>query len=126
MDKIFGRPFQPKKIIDNPSDESLRAWALEHGGIITEFGNLSVVTKVRHRMAKLTEVIMGDPEPDDMELINNVLDYLKDKETRSICQNQVQILNLPEATPLKTSATCLSANLITVYFRIGLNGLRTV
>jgi phosphoenolpyruvate carboxykinase (ATP) len=80
MKKIFGRPFQPKKIVDNPSDESLRAWALEHGGVITEFGNLSVVTSVRHRMARLTEVIMGAPDPDDLELIDSVLGYLKDKE----------------------------------------------
>ncbi len=80
MNKIFGKTFQPKKIIDNPSDESLREWALQHGGGITEFGNLSVITRVRHRMAKLTEVIMGDPDPDDLELIGNVLDYLKGKE----------------------------------------------
>jgi len=80
MDKIFGKPFQPRKIIDNPSDESLRAWALQHGGVITEFGNLSVITRVRHRMAKLTEVIMGEPEPDDLELIDKVMDYLKNKE----------------------------------------------
>jgi phosphoenolpyruvate carboxykinase (ATP) len=80
MEKIFGKPFQPRKIIDNPSDESLREWALQHGGVITEFGNLSVVTQVRNRMAKLTEVIMGDPEPEDLELIDNVLDYCKGKE----------------------------------------------
>jgi phosphoenolpyruvate carboxykinase (ATP) len=80
MEKIFGKPFQPRKIIDNPSDESLREWALQHGGVITEFGNLSVVTQVRNRMAKLTEVIMGDPEPEDLELIDNVLDYCKSKE----------------------------------------------
>ncbi len=80
MDKIFGKTFQPKKIIDNPSDESLREWASQHGGVITEFGNLSVTTKVRNRMAKLTEVIMGDPDPEDLELIRKVLEYLKDKE----------------------------------------------
>ncbi|HEY78714.1 MAG TPA: phosphoenolpyruvate carboxykinase [Dehalococcoidia bacterium] len=80
MEKIFGKPFQPRKIIDNPSDESLREWALQHGGVITEFGNLSVVTQVRNRMAKLTEVIMGDPDPEDLELIDNVLDYCKSKE----------------------------------------------
>jgi phosphoenolpyruvate carboxykinase (ATP) len=80
MEKIFGKPFQPRKIIDNPTDESLREWALQHGGVITEFGNLSVVTQVRNRMAKLTEVIMGDPEPEDLELIDNVLDYCKSKE----------------------------------------------
>lgn len=80
MDKIFGKPFQPKSIIDNPSDDNLRGWALEHGGVITEFGNLSVITRVRNRMAKLTEVIMGEPSPDDLGLIYKVLDYLKDKE----------------------------------------------
>ena len=80
MDKIFGKPFQPKKIIDNPSDESLREWALQHGGGITEFGNLSVVTRVRNRIAKLTEVRMDEPEPGDIELVQKVLDYLKGKE----------------------------------------------
>ncbi|MFC1980285.1 phosphoenolpyruvate carboxykinase, partial [Chloroflexota bacterium] len=60
--------------------DSLREWAVEHGGVITEFGNLSVTTRTRNRMAKLTEVIMGDPEPEDLELICKVLDYLKDKE----------------------------------------------
>ncbi len=80
MNKIFGKTFQPKKIIDNPSDETLREWALQHGGVITEFGNLSVTTRVRNRMAKLTEVIMDKPEPDDLELISKVLDYLKSKE----------------------------------------------
>jgi len=80
MNKIFGKPFQPKKIIDNPSDESLREWALQHGGIITEFGNLSVTTKVRNRIAKLTEVIMDEPDSEDLELIHRVLDYLKTKE----------------------------------------------
>lgn len=80
MDRIFGKPFQPKKIIDNPSDESLRQWALQHGGVITEFGNLSVTTRVRNRMAKLTEVIMDEPEPEDLQLIYEVLDYLKSQE----------------------------------------------
>ena len=79
MNEIFGKTFQPKKIIDNPSDESLREWALQHGGIVTEFGNLSVVTKQRNRMAKFTEVIM-EPDSDALELIDKVLDYLKGKE----------------------------------------------
>jgi hypothetical protein len=90
MDHIFGEAFEPKGIIDNPSDEKLREWALENGRIITEFGNLSVTTRVRNRMAKLTEVIMGDPEPEDMHLIHEVLDYLKGKEVimldRVMCQ----------------------------------------
>ncbi len=49
MEKIFGQEFQPKRVIDNPSDEQLREWALEQGGVVTEFGNLSVVTRVRNR-----------------------------------------------------------------------------
>jgi len=80
MNEVFGKTFQPKKIIDNPSDESLREWALQQGGIITEFGTLSVTTKVRNRMAKFTEVIMGEPESDDLKLIHEVQDYLKSKE----------------------------------------------
>ena len=91
MNKILGKTFQPKKIIDNPSDKTLRKWALEHGGVITQFGNLSVITKVRNRIAKLTEVIMGEPESDDIELIHRVLDYLKSKEMiqldRVMCMN---------------------------------------
>ncbi len=80
MEQILGKRFEPKKIIDNPSEESLRAWALEHGGVISEFGNLSVTTNVRNRMAKLTEVILDQPDPEDAELVHNVLDYLKKKE----------------------------------------------
>jgi len=80
MDKILGKPFQPKKIIDNPSDESLREWAMQHGGVITEFGNLSVITRVRNRIAKLTEIRMDEPEPGDVELVHKVLDYVKSKE----------------------------------------------
>ncbi|MBA7660816.1 Phosphoenolpyruvate carboxykinase (ATP) [subsurface metagenome] len=80
MDKILGKSFLPKKIIDNPSEEGLREWALQHGGIITEFGNLSVTTRVRNRIAKLTEIIMDQPDPEDVELIHEVLDYLKSKE----------------------------------------------
>ncbi len=111
MNKIFGKPFQPRKIIDNPSDDNLKEWALQHGGIITEFGNLAVTTKVRNRMAKLTEVIMEGPSKadrkpvgssgkglpaslrpmskEDLDLIASVMDYLKGKEVimldRTMC-----------------------------------------
>lgn len=80
MNEILGKRFQPKKVIDNPSEESLREWSLQHGGVITEFGNLSVTTRVRNRMAKLTEVIMDHPDPEDLELVHEVLDHLKSKE----------------------------------------------
>ena len=90
MDSIFGEEFQPKRIIDNPSDEQLREWALEQGGIVTEFGNLSVVTQVRNRIAKFTEVVMGEPEAGDVRLVRQVLEYLRGKEMiqldRVMCQ----------------------------------------
>ncbi len=80
MQDIFAEEFQPKRIIDNPSEEKLREWALEQGGIITEFGNLSVVTAVRNRIAKFTEVVMGELDPEDTQLVHKVLEYLRTKE----------------------------------------------
>ena len=80
MHLIFAREFKPKRIIDNPSDGELREWALEQGGIITEFGNLSVVTSVRNRIAKFTEVVMGELDRDDEQLIHQVLEYLRTKD----------------------------------------------
>ena len=83
--------FKPKGIIDNPSDKQLREWALEKGGVITEFGNLSVTTNVRSRIAKFTEVVMGDVKPEDDQLIHKVMEYLKTKEViqldRVMCNN---------------------------------------
>ena len=72
--------FKPKGIINNPSDKELRAWALEQGGVITEFGNLSVTTKVRSRIAKFTEIVTGDVKPEDDKLLRKVMEYIKTKE----------------------------------------------
>ena len=80
MQDVFAAEFKPKRIIDNPSEEKLREWALEQGGIITEFGNLSVVTAVRNRIAKFTEVVMGELDQGDVQLVHRVLEYLKTKE----------------------------------------------
>ena len=80
MQDIFAEQFQPKRIIDNPSEEKLREWVLEHGGIVTEFGNLAVITTVRNRIAKFTEVVMGEPDPEDAQLVHSVLEYLTGKE----------------------------------------------
>jgi len=76
----FAEMFQPKRIFDNPSDDKLREWALEQGGVITEFGNLAVTTKVRNRIAKFTEVVMDELNQEDSELFHKVMEYLKDKE----------------------------------------------
>ena len=80
MQDVFAAEFKPKRIIDNPSEEKLREWALEQGGIITEFGNLSVVTTVRNRIAKFTEVVMGELAQEDVQLVHKVLGYLRTKE----------------------------------------------
>lgn len=72
--------FKPKRVIDNPSDDKLREWAFEKGGVITEFGNLAVITNVRNRIAKFTEVVTGKPDPEDDQLIRKVLEYLRTKE----------------------------------------------
>ena len=72
--------FKPRRVVDNPSDEELREWAFEKGGVITEFGNLAVTTNVRNRIAKFTEIVMGDLSPEDDHLCRQVLGYLRDKE----------------------------------------------
>jgi phosphoenolpyruvate carboxykinase (ATP) len=92
MNNIFATEFRPKKIIDNPSEDKLRGWALEQGGILTEFGNLAVTTRVRNRIAKFTEVVLGKPDQEYMKLVHDVLTYLKSKEVimldRVMCQKQ--------------------------------------
>jgi len=80
MQNILGLKFQPKSIVDNPSEKQLREWAMAKGGVVTEFGNLSVVTQIRNRIAKFTEVVMGELDEEDAQLVKKVLDYLKDKE----------------------------------------------
>ena len=72
--------FQPKRIIDNPSDDTLREWAFEKGGVVTEFGSLSVTTNVRNRIAKFTEIVTGELKPEDDQLVRDVFCYLKDKD----------------------------------------------
>ncbi len=91
MHTIFTTEFKPKGIIDNPSEEKLREWSLEQGGVITEFGNLSVVTSVRNRIAKFTKVVMGEfDNEEDKQLIHQVMEYLRNKEMikldRVMCQ----------------------------------------
>ena len=90
MQDIFAKEFKPKRIIDNPSEEKLREWALEQGGVITEFGNLSVTTRVRSRIAKFTEVVLEEIDEENVNLVRQVMKYLRDKEMimldRVMCQ----------------------------------------
>ena len=90
MDGIFAKEFKPKRIIDNPPEEKLREWSLEQGGVITEFGNLSVVTHTRNRIAGVTKVIMADLDAENTRLVHKVMEYLREKEMirldRVMCQ----------------------------------------
>lgn len=90
MPSAFTQEFKPKRIIDNPSEEKLREWALEQGGVITEFGNLSVVTQVRNRIARFTEVVREELDEENVRLVHKVMEYLRDKEMimldRVMCQ----------------------------------------
>lgn len=89
MPDIFALEFKPKRIIDNPSEDKLREWSLEQGGVITEFGNLAVVTEVRNRIARFTEVVT-ELSREDEQLVRNVITYLAGKEMimldRVMCQ----------------------------------------
>ena len=69
--------FNPKKIIYNPSDYQLRNLAMEQGGTITQFGNLAVISKVRNRSAKFTEVILRDLNDTERNLIKDAFEYIK-------------------------------------------------
>ncbi|NVM03530.1 MAG: phosphoenolpyruvate carboxykinase (ATP) [Candidatus Helarchaeota archaeon] len=81
--------FNPRKIIGNPSDIELRNLAMEQGGIVTQFGNLSVISKVRNRSAKFTEVILRDLNDGERELIKEAFEYIKNIEViqldRTMC-----------------------------------------
>lgn len=90
--EIYGKTFKPGSVIDNPDDETLRGWSLEQGGMITQAGNLAVITKVRSRSAKFTE-IYHDKAPDekDLRLIEEVFERLRTREVirldRTMCMH---------------------------------------
>jgi phosphoenolpyruvate carboxykinase (ATP) len=92
MRDIFSAKFHPRNIIDNPSEDRLRDWALEQGGVISEFGNLAVTTRVRNRIAKFTEVVMGEMEDENVKLVGDVLEYLNGRDVimldRVMCQSE--------------------------------------
>ena len=87
---IFRSKFRPRRIIENPSEDILRESALAAGGILSEFGNLAVTTRVRNRIAKFTEVVMGELEDENVRLVEDVLAYFNDKDVimldRVMCQ----------------------------------------
>ena len=95
MRDIFSEKFHPRNIIDNPSEDRLRDWALEQGGVISEFGNLAVTTRVRNRIAKFTEVVMGEMEDENVKLVGDVVVG---------CQSQTLLWSSPNAQSHSCSA----------------------
>lgn len=89
--KILNFEFAPKRIIDNPTDAELRQMALEQGGVITQFGNLAMVTRVRNRSAKFTEIILRDLNSEDRKLLGEVFDAIRHTEMiqldRTMCMD---------------------------------------
>ncbi len=88
--EILGKQLKAREIIDNPGDEELRSLA-RHEEITTIFGTPSYITRVRSRSAKSTQVVQGaQPTAEQAQLVDKVLDYLKDKSLiqldRIMCQ----------------------------------------
>jgi phosphoenolpyruvate carboxykinase (ATP) len=90
--KYLGFDFSPKNIIDNPSDGELRHVALAQDGMITQFGNLAVITRVRNRSAKFTEIKDSELSQDDHELLSQVFNHIKTREMiqldRTMCMTE--------------------------------------
>lgn len=79
--ELYGRTFRPGRVLDNPDDEQLRARTIEQGVIITQVGNLAVITNVKSRSARFTEIYHGkDPDEKDLALLDEVFGYLRNKE----------------------------------------------
>lgn len=89
--KILDFELAPKRIIDNPTDAELRRMALEQGGVITQFGNLALVTRVRNRSAKFTEIILRDLKTEERQLLGEVFDAIRHTEMiqldRTMCMD---------------------------------------
>ncbi|HID94923.1 MAG TPA: phosphoenolpyruvate carboxykinase (ATP) [Candidatus Latescibacteria bacterium] len=89
--EILGFALRPKAIIDNPTDAELRQMALNQGGIITQFGNIALITRIRSRSAKFTEIILRDLNQAERELLGQVFDAIRTKVMiqldRTMCMN---------------------------------------
>jgi len=79
------------EIIENPSDDKLRDYA-RHEEKTTSTGSAAYTTKIRSRSKKFTELIEDQPNEDQLEFINRLGEYIKDKELlmvdRMVCQDE--------------------------------------
>ena len=50
---------------------------MQQGAVVTQFGNIAMVTKIRNRSADFTEIIMRDLNGHETKLLSEVFDYIK-------------------------------------------------
>jgi len=90
--KILGFDFKPNKLINNPSDHELRQMCLRQDGKITQFGNIAVISRVRNRSAKFTEVIFDKLDQDDRETLELAFKAISEKTMiqidKTMCMNE--------------------------------------
>lgn len=77
--KILDLDFKPKRIIDNPSDAELREMCLRQDGKVTQFGNIAVISRVRNRSAKFTEVIFDKLAESDRRTLQEAFHAISEK-----------------------------------------------
>jgi phosphoenolpyruvate carboxykinase (ATP) len=77
--KILDFDFKPKRIIDNPSDTELREMCLRQDGKVTQFGNIAVISRVRNRSAKFTEVIFDKLAESDRRTLQEAFHAITEK-----------------------------------------------
>lgn len=77
--KAIARQIQENaEVIMNPSPEELREMARKDE-VTTEFGSASYVTRIKNRSAKATEIIENGPNEEQINIINDVVKFLKGK-----------------------------------------------
>jgi len=90
--KILDFDFAPNKMIDNPSDAELREMCLRQDGKITQFGNIAVISRVRNRSAKFTEIFFEALPPKDREILELAFQAISEKTMiqidRTMCMDQ--------------------------------------
>jgi len=77
--RILDFDFAPKRLIENPSDADLREMCLRQDGKVTQFGNIAVISRVRNRSAKFTEVIFDKLDDADREILTMAFRAIQEK-----------------------------------------------
>jgi phosphoenolpyruvate carboxykinase (ATP) len=87
---IFRKSLDPNDLIKNPPVEELRDLAKKDERT-TKYGSAAYITVVRSRSAKFTDIVYGDPTPEQAAIISDVQEYLKWKTMiqvdRKMCLN---------------------------------------